>query len=125
MSIATFIKHDLIANIRSGTIKADRLTLDALSKRYQVSTRPVRAAVQELIEETGLVSEPFPLHAPELNPVDRVWGYVKYNRIPNFAPPDLGILRSTLTREFDRVGSMPDLLKSLIGSTGRARSPVR
>lgn len=74
--------------------------------------------VQELIEETGLVSEPFPLHAPELNPVDRVWGYVKYNRIPNFAPPDLGVLRSTLTVEFDRVGSMPELLMSLIGSTG-------
>jgi hypothetical protein len=74
--------------------------------------------VQELIQETDLVSEPFPLHAPELNPVDRVWGYVKYDRIPNFAPPDLGVLRSTLMVEFDRVGSMPDLLKSLIRSTG-------
>ena len=75
-------------------------------------------SVQELIEEAGWVSEPFPLHAPELNPVDRVWGYVKYNRIPNFAPPELGVLRTTLTAEFDRVGSMPDLLKSLIHSTG-------
>jgi hypothetical protein len=74
--------------------------------------------VQKLIEETDLVSEPFPLHAPELNAVDRVWGYVKYNRIPNFAPPDLGVLRSTLTVEFDRLGSKPDLLRSLIHSTG-------
>jgi hypothetical protein len=74
--------------------------------------------VQDLIGETDLVSEPFPLHAPELNPVDRVWGYVKYHRIPNFAPPDLGVLRSTLTVELDRVGGMPDLLKALIGSTG-------
>jgi DNA-binding GntR family transcriptional regulator len=54
MSIAVFIKQDLIANIRLGTINADRLTLEALSKRYQVSTRPVRAAVQELIEEKYL-----------------------------------------------------------------------
>jgi hypothetical protein len=69
--------------------------------------------LQELIEETDLVSEPFPLHAPELNPVDRVWGYVKYDRIPNFAPRDLGVLRGTLTDEFDRVGSNPDLLRSL------------
>jgi hypothetical protein len=37
MSIATFIKQDLIANIRSGKIRSDRLTLDALSKQYQVS----------------------------------------------------------------------------------------
>lgn len=54
MSMATFIKQDLIAKIRSGTISSDRLTLDALSKRYQVSTRPVRAAVRELIEEKYL-----------------------------------------------------------------------
>jgi DNA-binding GntR family transcriptional regulator len=54
MSITTFIKQDLIANIRSGKISSDRLTLDALSKRYQVSTRPVRAAVRELIEEKYL-----------------------------------------------------------------------
>src|SRR5262245_25041250 len=54
MSIATFIKQDLIANIRSGQICSDGLTLDALSKRYQVSTRPVRAAVRELIEERYL-----------------------------------------------------------------------
>jgi transposase len=74
--------------------------------------------VQKLIEETGLVSEPFPLYAPELNPVDRVWGYVKYGRIPNFAPPDLGVLRDTLTVEFDRVASKPDLLRSLVRSTG-------
>jgi transposase len=73
--------------------------------------------VQKLIEDTDLVSEPFPLHAPELNPVDRVWGYVKYDRLANFAPPGLGVLRNTLTAEFDRVGSMPDLLRSLIRST--------
>jgi DNA-binding GntR family transcriptional regulator len=54
MSIATFIKQDLIANIRSGRIEPDRLTLDALSKRYRVSATPVRAAVRELIEERYL-----------------------------------------------------------------------
>jgi DNA-binding GntR family transcriptional regulator len=54
MSIAAFIKQDLIANIRTGKISADQLTLDALSKRYQVSTRPVRTAVQALIDEKYL-----------------------------------------------------------------------
>jgi DNA-binding GntR family transcriptional regulator len=54
MSIATFIKQDLLANMRSGEIDPDRLTLDALSKRYQVSATPVRAAVRELIEERYL-----------------------------------------------------------------------
>jgi DNA-binding GntR family transcriptional regulator len=54
MSIATFIKQDLIANICSGEIDPDRLTLNALSKRYQVSATPVRSAIRELIEERYL-----------------------------------------------------------------------
>jgi len=54
MSIATFIKQDLIAGIRSGEIGSERLTLDALSKRYRVSATPVRIAVRELIEEKYL-----------------------------------------------------------------------
>jgi DNA-binding GntR family transcriptional regulator len=54
MSIATFIKLDLIASIRSGQLSSDRLTLDALSKRYRVSSTPVRLAVRELIEERYL-----------------------------------------------------------------------
>jgi DNA-binding GntR family transcriptional regulator len=54
MSIATFIKQELIANIRSGEIGSDRLTLDALSKRFGVSVRPVRTAVHELIQEKYL-----------------------------------------------------------------------
>src|SRR4051795_10038749 len=54
MSLATYIKQDLIANIRSGRINSERLTLGALSKQYQVSTRPIRHAVQELIEEKYL-----------------------------------------------------------------------
>jgi DNA-binding GntR family transcriptional regulator len=54
MSIATFIKQDLIAGIRSGEIQSDRLTLDSLSKRYRVSATPVRMAVRELIEEKYL-----------------------------------------------------------------------
>jgi DNA-binding GntR family transcriptional regulator len=54
MSIATFIKQDLLANIRSGEIDPDCLTLGSLSKRYRVSATPVRAAVRELIEERYL-----------------------------------------------------------------------
>jgi DNA-binding GntR family transcriptional regulator len=54
MSIATFIKQDLIANIRTGQLGSERLTLGELSKRYSVSVTPVRAAVRELVEERYL-----------------------------------------------------------------------
>ena len=37
----------------------------------------------------GVVAEPFPPYASKLNPADGIWGYVKYGRLPNYAPPDL------------------------------------
>jgi DNA-binding GntR family transcriptional regulator len=57
MSFATYIKQDIIANIRSGEIGSHRLTLEALSKRYRVSETPVRVAVRQLIEEKYLKKE--------------------------------------------------------------------
>lgn len=62
--------------------------------------------------------KPFPPYAPELNPVDRVWGYVKYNRLPNYCPNTLAELRARLMAEFFRVQTQPKLLRSLFDSTG-------
>jgi transposase len=65
----------------------------------------------------GVILEPFPPYAPELNPVDRVWGYGKYHRLPNFTPPDLGVLRSSVIQELDRVSGRCDLLRAFVRAT--------
>jgi DNA-binding GntR family transcriptional regulator len=57
MSYTTYIKQDIIANIRSGEIRSHRLTLEALSKHYRVSETPVRGAIRQLIEEKYLKKE--------------------------------------------------------------------
>jgi transposase len=44
--------------------------------------------------------EEFPTYAPELNPVDRAWGYLKHGRLANYAPRTLTELRKRLTSEF-------------------------
>src|SRR5262245_19979044 len=54
MSFSRFIKQDLLASIRAGTIASDGLTVGSLSKRYRVSATPVRVAVRELIDERYL-----------------------------------------------------------------------
>ncbi len=66
----------------------------------------------------GIVTETFPPHAPELNPVDSVWSYVKYARLPNYTPFDLPELRRTLTSELRGVQDHPHLLFSFIRRTG-------
>jgi len=65
----------------------------------------------------GLVVESFPPYAPKLNPADGIWGYVKYGRLPNYAPPDLDLLRTTVTAELDRLRQEEELLWSFIRHT--------
>jgi DNA-binding GntR family transcriptional regulator len=51
MSISTYIKEDLAAQLESGREMPVQLTLDSLADYYKVSMTPVRTAVAELIVE--------------------------------------------------------------------------
>jgi hypothetical protein len=70
-----------------------------------------------LNSQRTIVLEPFPPNASSLNPVDKIWFYVKYDRLPNFAPPDLVELRSRVMEEFCRLQGRPDVLESLFKLT--------
>jgi transposase len=72
---------------------------------------------QYLASEPGVAAELFPAYAPELNPVDQVWGYIKHSRLANYTPTDLGILRGVVTTELNRLRNRDDLLKSFIRFT--------
>jgi transposase len=71
-----------------------------------------------------LVVEAFPPYAPELNPVDNVWSYVKYNRLPNYTGRNLHELRERITPEFYRLQKQPDLLRSFFKHTGLSLDPI-
>ena len=53
----------------------------------------------------------------DLNPVDKVWFYVKFDRLPNLAPPRLSDLRVHVQAESYRLQHRPDVLKSLFNLT--------
>ena len=57
--------------------------------------------------------ERLPAYAPDLNPVEQLWSYVKYARLPNFVPESLSPLDHTLRGELPAVGQTPSLLKAL------------
>ena len=83
--------------------------------------KPVR---DYLAKHRRIVIEEFPPYAPELNPVDYVWAYVKYQRLPNYTPPNLSELRQRITVEFTRLQRRPDLLQSFYKHTGLGCDPV-
>ncbi len=73
------------------------------------------AEVEEyLATNRRITSEPFPAYAPDLNPVDGAWFYIKYDRIPNFAPASMTRLRKAVQRELERLRIHSELLRSFI-----------
>lgn len=57
--------------------------------------------------------EPMPAYAPQLNPVEFVWSYLKYGRLANFVPKHLRDLDQTVQAHLSEVKHQPSLLKSL------------
>jgi len=54
----------------------------------------------------------FPPYAPELNPVELLWSYLKYGRLANFVPDTTDDIQTTVSRERRRLTRHPELLRS-------------
>jgi len=65
-----------------------------------------------------VVTESFPPYAPELNPVDKAWFFLKYARLPNYTPSKMAQLRCTVEEELKCLQNKPDLLRSFIRQSG-------
>lgn len=90
----------------------------------EIAIHHSRPVIEYLHKHRRIVVDPFPPYAPELNPVDYVWAYVKYNRLANYTPRNLDELRIRVTNEFRRLQKRPDLLRSFFDHTGLSFDPV-
>ena len=63
-----------------------------------------------LAGEPEVVVEDFPAYAPELNPDEMVWGWLKYGRLCNLLPEDVGALRDHLLTELEWAAFDSELL---------------
>ncbi|MCH8879581.1 MAG: IS630 family transposase [Planctomycetes bacterium] len=106
-SVAKFVEH--IRQLLDGPI-----TL--LWDEYCIHrAKPVK---EYLRKNPSIRAEEFPPYAPELNPVDYVWSYVKYGRLANYCPHGLPELRQRITAELASVAEQPRLLRGLFSRTG-------
>jgi transposase len=80
----------------------------------QIIIHSCAAVTEYLSTNASITLEPLPPYAPELNPVDRAWFYIKYNRIPNLTPTNTGQLRRAADTELKRLRKCPSLLRSFI-----------
>jgi transposase len=89
--------------------------------RGSIHDRP-KAVRAYLAEHRAIETAPLPAYAPEANPDEGVWQYLKHGRLANFAPEGTTELRAALTRELGRLSRRPDLLASFIR---HAEIPIR
>jgi len=57
-----------------------------------------------------LTLEWLPGYAPELNPVEHIWSYLKEHELPNLGPRDLGQLSTTALAALRRMRRRPTLV---------------
>ena len=78
------------------------------------------AAMQAYLrsQRAWLTVERLPGYAPDLNPVELVWGNVKGGELANLCPDDLGEVEDELCAGLRRVGRSPTLAFALLRHTG-------
>lgn len=73
---------------------------------------------QLLAQQAGRLSlEPLPPYAPELNPVEPAWSWLKYSRLCNFAPHDAQELHVAVLRESKSLFQNQELLRGFWASS--------
>jgi transposase len=70
--------------------------------------------IEDLIEDWGgrLVIEALPAHSPQLMPAECLWRSLKYCRLCNYAPWDVGQLHKRIIAEMNRIAADQILLNS-------------
>lgn len=57
--------------------------------------------------------ERLPPYAPDLNPVEQVWSWLKYGQLANFVPDDLAALDDEIIDRLNHLRGNPKLMRSL------------
>jgi transposase len=78
-----------------------------------------RKAARLLSEEgvDGLRVEWLPAYAPELNPVELLWGLTKYADLANYIPEDILAMRQSVINSIRTAGQKADLLLAFVRDT--------
>jgi transposase len=53
-----------------------------------------------------------PAYAPELNPDEWLWAWLKQHALRGLCPPDLAMLRASIRRAMRRLRRRPDIIRS-------------
>ena len=77
-------------------------------------------AIRELLRRNRrLTLERLPAYAPDLNPVEAVWSWLKYGQLANYVPDDIPGLDDEVIDRLVELKLDPDLLRRLWDGANR------
>ena len=79
-----------------------------------------RKAAKALAGDHRFQMEWLPPYAPDLNPVDKLWGHTKHDDLANYIPDDLVDLELELDWSIHQTRQRPTLLRSFFPAAGLA-----
>jgi len=75
--------------------------------------------VRQFLQRQDLIhTEWLPPYAPDLNPMDKGWGWMKCHRLSNYAPAELEELKDAVADASTEAQDRQDLLRSFVRATG-------
>lgn len=75
--------------------------------------------IEQLLQDfPRLRLERLPPYAPDLNPVEYLWSYLKYGRLANFIPDDVFHLNAVLKRNLNETAQSAHKLHSFFEASG-------
>jgi transposase len=83
----------------------------------RLNTHRARVVTHYLVSKPRLAVEYFPPYAPELNPVEYVWGYLKTNPLANRPELDIDALLASTRHHTRCLQHKPRLLRSFLYSS--------
>jgi putative transposase len=102
--VLVFLRH-LLRHVRGRII----LVWDNVKPHQSAA---VRRCVQDCRQRLSV--EYLPAYAPELNPDEWVWRYLKQVALANYAPRHLGELKVALREAVQRIRMRPELMRSFL-----------
>ncbi len=65
-----------------------------------------------------LTAHRLPAYAPDLNPVEGVWSWIKGTSVANLCPDGLDPIRAPVRRDQRRLSRRPDLIEAFLHKAG-------
>jgi transposase len=116
MHVDSYVDAQKTAEFLRGLLREWEEPLTVIWDRGNMHKGPhVRAVLQEY---PRLKLEQFPPYCPDLNPVEGLWGWMKYSQLANYCPRDLRHLESDVARTLARTAENQTLLQSFTRGAG-------